>query len=323
MMPASRSRPVGGKGHNMTNLQALHDNPNTMVMGVLNITEDSFSDGGLWLDPDAAVRHGRDMMAAGADIIDIGAESTRPGAKRVSEADELARITGAVKALMPANPVLSIDTTRASVAAAALEEGAQIINDVSGGTLDAELPHVVADHDCLYIVQHWRGWLAGSKGATPDMDTSVYEHGVLKDVYDEVMHQVDGVLAVGVQPERIVIDPGLGFSKPGIEHNLPLLVGLDTFRASGYPVLIGQSRKRFIGAMLTDAGYQAPAENSAAANDVTAPSGLTLDLEAKDNVTAALSALCAEHGAWAVRVHDVPRSRAAVIAGNIWRAYSK
>ena len=121
----------------MTDLQALHDATHTMVMGVLNITEDSFSDGGLWLDPAKAAQHGRDMMAAGADIIDIGAESTRPGAKRVSEADELARITGAVKTLIPAGAVLSIDTTRASVAAAALSEGAQIINDVSGGTLDA------------------------------------------------------------------------------------------------------------------------------------------------------------------------------------------
>jgi len=309
----------------MTDLQALHDATHTMVMGVLNITEDSFSDGGLWLDPAKAAQHGRDMMAAGADIIDIGAESTRPGAKRVSEADELARITGAVKTLIPAEAdelaritgavktlipagaVLSIDTTRASVAAAALSEGAQIINDVSGGTLDAELPHVVADHDCLYIVQHWRGWLVGSKGANPDQDTSVYEHGVLTDVHDELMRQVDGVLAAGVKPERIIIDPGLGFSKPGIEHNLPLLTGLETFRATGYPVLIGQSRKRFISAMLTGAG-------------TAGADGLTM--AQRDDVTAALSALSAEHGAWAVRVHDVAKSRAAVIAGNTWREYA-
>ena len=274
----------------MTDLQALHDSTHTMVMGVLNITEDSSSDGGLWLDPAKAAQHGRDMMAAGADIIDIGAESTRPGAKRVSEADELARITGAVKTLIPAGAILSIDTTRASVAAAALSEGAQIINDVSGGTLDAELPHVVADHDCLYIVQHWRGWLAGSKGANPDQDTSVYEHGVLTDVHDELMRQVDGVLAAGVKPERIIIDPGLGFSKPGIEHNLPLLTGLETFRATGYPVLIGQSRKRFISAMLTGAG-------TAGADGPT--------MAQRDDVTAALSALSA-----------------AVIAGNTWREYA-
>lgn len=294
-------------------LQALHDSQNTMVMGVLNITEDSFSDGGLWLDPAAAARHGRDMMAAGADIIDIGAESTRPGAKRVPEADELKRITGAVQSLREVGAVMSIDTTRASVAAAALEEGAQIINDVSGGTLDAELPHVVADHDCLYIVQHWRGWLAGSAGATPDMDTSFYEHGVLKDVYDELMRQVDGVLEAGVRPERIVIDPGLGFSKPTVAHNLPLMTGLHTFKASGYPVLIGQSRKRYIGEMLADAGYVDSAEQS----------GMVLDMTAKDNATAAFSALCAEHGAWAVRVHDVARSRAAVVTGNVWRSYAQ
>ena len=288
----------------MTDLQALHDATHTMVMGVLNITEDSFSDGGLWLDPAKAAQHGRDMMAAGADIIDIGAESTRPGAKRVSEADELARITGAVKTLIPAGAVLSIDTTRASVAAAALSEGAQIINDVSGGTLDAELPHVVADHDCLYIVQHWRGWLAGAAGNVPDADTSRYEHGVVNDVYDELMRQVDAVLEAGVQAEQVIIDPGLGFSKPGVEHNLPSLAALDRFNAAGYPVLIGASRKRFVGSLLAGAGVTEP------------------DMASKDNATAAISALCAEHGVWAVRVHDVAKSRDAVAVGNAWREYA-
>ena len=197
-------------------MKAIHDSQRTLVMGVLNITEDSFSDGGLWLAPEAAKAHGEAMMKAGADIIDIGAESTRPGAKRVSEADEKARVLGAVDALIPEGAVLSIDTTRASVALAALEHGAQIINDVSGGQLDRELPHVVADHsDCLYIVQHWRGWLAGAAGNVPDADTSRYEHGVVNDVYDELMRQVDAVLEAGVQAEQVIIDPGLGFSKPG------------------------------------------------------------------------------------------------------------
>ena len=285
-------------------LKALHDVDHTLVMGVLNITEDSFSDGGLWLDPVSAARHGRDMVKAGADIVDIGAESTRPGAKRVSEPDERARVTGAVSVLAPAGVTLSIDTTRASVAAAALEGGAEIINDVSGGTLDKDLPHVVAEHDCLYIVQHWRGWLAGAKGGTPDADTSHYEHGVLADVHDELMHQVDAVLAAGVDPARIIIDPGLGFSKPGIEHNLPLLAGLRVFQKEGYPVLIGASRKRFVSAVLGEAGMTEP----------------SMDL--RDDATAAISALCAEHGAWAVRVHDVPRSRAAVAVGNVWRRYA-
>lgn len=286
-------------------MKAIHDSQRTLVMGVLNITEDSFSDGGLWLAPEAAKAHGEAMMKAGADIIDIGAESTRPGgAKRVSEADEKARVLGAVDALIPEGAVLSIDTTRASVALAALEHGAQIINDVSGGRLDRDLPHVVADHDCLYIVQHWRGWLAGSKGgAAPDADTSHYEHDVLKDVYDELMSQVDAVLKAGVAPERVIIDPGLGFSKPGIEHNLPLLVGLDLFKRSGYPVLIGASRKRFVSAALNDAGIGEPT------------------MDDRDNATAALSALCAEHGAWAVRVHDVRRSRAALTIGSLWRQY--
>ena len=289
-------------------MKAIHDSQRTLVMGVLNITEDSFSDGGLWLAPEAAKAHAEAMMKAGADIIDIGAESTRPGAKRVSEADEKARVLGAVDALIPEGAVLSIDTTRASVALAALEHGAQIINDVSGGQLDRELPHVVADHsDCLYIVQHWRGWLAGAAGNVPDADTSRYEHGVVNDVYDELMRQVDAVLEAGVQAEQVIIDPGLGFSKPGIEHNLPLLTGLETFRATGYPVLIGQSRKRFISAMLTGAG-------TAGADGPT--------MAQRDDVTAALSALSAEHGAWAVRVHDVAKSRAAVIAGNTWREYA-
>lgn len=286
-------------------MKAIHDNTHTLVMGVLNITEDSFSDGGLWLDPAKAKAHGEAMMKAGADIIDIGAESTRPGAKRVSEEDEQTRVLGAVDALISEGAVLSIDTTRASVARMALEHGAQIINDVSGGRLDREVPHVVAEHaESLYIVQHWRGWLAGSAGDVPDADTSVYANGVVDDVYDELMKQVDDVLQAGVSPSQIIIDPGLGFSKPSVEHNFPLMVALERFNATGYPVLIGASRKRFVGAALTDAGIDEP------------------DMDSKDNATAAISALCAEHGAWAVRVHDVEKSRDAVAIGNAWRAFA-
>ena len=286
-------------------MKAIHDSDRTLVMGVLNITEDSFSDGGLWLDPAKAKAHGEAMMKDGADIIDIGAESTRPGAKRVSEEDEQTRVRGAVDALIPEGAVLSIDTTRASVARMALEHGAQIINDVSGGRLDREVPHVVAEHaESLYIVQHWRGWLAGSAGDVPDADTSVYANGVVDDVYDELMKQVDDVLQAGVSPSQIIIDPGLGFSKPSVEHNFPLMVALERFNATGYPVLIGASRKRFVGAALADAGIDEP------------------DMDSKDNATAAISALCAEHGAWAVRVHDVEKSRDAVAIGNAWRAFA-
>ena len=289
-------------------MKAIHDSDRTLVMGVLNITEDSFSDGGLWLNPANAKAHGEAMMKDGADIIDIGAESTRPGvpgAKRVSEEDEQTRVLGAVDALIPEGAVLSIDTKRASVARMALEHGAQIINDVSGGRLDREVPHVVAEHsESLYIVQHWRGWLAGAAGNVPDADTSRYEHGVVNDVYDELMRQVDAVLEAGVQAEQVIIDPGLGFSKPGVEHNLPILAALDRFNAAGYPVLIGASRKRFVGSLLAGAGVTEP------------------DMASKDNATAAISALCAEHGVWAVRVHDVAKSRDAVAVGNAWREYA-
>lgn len=286
-------------------MKSIHDSDRTLVMGVLNITEDSFSDGGLWLDPANAKAHGEAMMKDGADIIDIGAESTRPGAKRVSEEDEQTRILGAVDALIPEGAVLSIDTTRASVARMALEHGAQIINDVSGGQLDRDVPHAVAEHtESLYIVQHWRGWLAGSAGNVPDADTSVYANGVVNDVYDELMKQVDDVLHAGVAPSQIIIDPGLGFSKPSVEHNFPLMVALERFNSTGYPVLIGASRKRFVGAALADAGIDEP------------------DMDSKDNATAAISALCAEHGVWAVRVHDVAKSRDAVAIGNAWRAFA-
>lgn len=287
-------------------MKAIHDSDRTLVMGVLNITEDSFSDGGLWLDPAKAKAHGEAMMKDGADIIDIGAESTRPGgAKRVSEEDEQTRVLGAVDALIPEGAVLSIDTTRASVARMALEHGAQIINDVSGGRLDREVPHVVAEHsESLYIVQHWRGWLAGSAGDVPDADTSVYANGVVDDVYDELMKQVDDVLQAGVSPSQIIIDPGLGFSKPSVEHNFPLMTALERFNATGYPVLTGASRKRFVGAALADAGIDKP------------------NMDSKDNATAAISALCAEHGVWAVRVHDVEKSRDAVAIGNAWRAFA-
>ena len=287
-------------------MKAIRDSTHTLVMGVLNITEDSFSDGGLWLDPAKAKAHGEAMMKAGADIIDIGAESTRPGgAKRVSEEDEQTRVLGAVDALISEGAVLSIDTTRASVARMALEHGAQIINDVSGGRLDREVPHVVAEHaESLYIVQHWRGWLAGSAGDVPDADTSVYANGVVDDVYDELMKQVDDVLQAGVSPSQIIIDPGLGFSKPSVEHNFPLMTALERFNATGYPVLIGASRKRFVGAALADAGIDKP------------------NMDSKDNATAAISALCAEYGVWAVRVHDVEKSRDAVAIGNAWRAFA-
>ncbi|WP_418968991.1 dihydropteroate synthase [Alloscardovia omnicolens] len=272
-------------------LHALLHADRTLVMGVLNITEDSFSDGGLYLEPDKAVAHAQRMIEQGADIIDIGAESTRPGAVRVPEEVEKQRVVGAVAALAQAYPHigLSVDTTRSSVAAAAIEAGAHIINDVSGGQLDADIMRVVAESDCLYIVQHWRAWLDGEG----EKKTTTYEHGVTDDVYVELEQQVTAVLDAGVPQERIIIDPGLGFSKPTIEHNLPLVMGIRFLSCMGYPVLIGASRKRFIGQIVEQSGQ---ADTQAA----------------RDDVTAQLSVLAAAQGAWAVRVHDVPRNRMAV-----------
>lgn len=290
---------------NAEQLQALRKAPHTLVMGILNITEDSFSDGGLWLDASAAAEHGRILAREGADIIDIGAESTRPGAVRVPEDVERSRIVTAVRNLRDLDIPLSIDTTRASVAEAALDEGAAIINDVSGGRLDPAIPALVAHRECLYIVQHWRQWLTGGSNGVHDSNSAEYEHGVVTDVYSELMQQVEAVRAAGVAREKIIIDPGLGFSKPGVDLNLPLMTHLSRFQASGYPVLIGASRKRFITALLESQGGP----------------GITNDR--LDGVTAALSALCALNGAWAVRVHNVAASRDAITAGRAWSEWSE
>lgn len=263
----------------------------TLVMGVLNITEDSFSDGGRYLEADKAFAHAQLMIEQGADIIDIGAESTRPGAVRVPEETEKERVVTAVRAVTEHYPqiAVSVDTTRASVAQAALEAGAHIINDVSGGQLDPDIARVVANSDCLYIVQHWRAWLDG-EGETKTTD---YEHGVVRDTYDELLEQVRAVEASGMPSERIIIDPGLGFSKPTIAHNMPLVNQTHVFASMGYPVLIGASRKRFVAQLVQRAGLS--------------------DSEAvRDDVTASLTVVAAQQGAWAVRVHDVPRNRLAV-----------
>lgn len=312
-------------------LSSLRNSSHTMVMGVLNITEDSFSDGGLWLEASAAAEHGRQMVREGASIIDIGAESTRPGAVRVEEETEKARIVTAVNNLVGLGVPLSIDTTRASVASAALDAGALIINDVSGGQLDPEIPKVVAERGCLYVVQHWRGWLSGGKGGVPDAASSQYATGVVTEVHSELMRQVEAVLAAGVAPEQIILDPGLGFSKPGIALNIPLIKSLRELKNEGYPVLIGASRKRFITGILENettpvAGVLERAD--AVASEAESESELesarvgisaaAVTTERKDTVTAVLSAFCALEGAWAVRVHDVQKSVDALAAARAW-----
>ncbi|MEU6466962.1 dihydropteroate synthase [Streptomyces sp. NPDC046976] len=256
------------------------------VMGVVNVTPDSFSDGGRWFDTTAAVKHGLDLVAEGADLVDVGGESTRPGATRVDEDEELRRVVPVVRGLASEGVVVSVDTMRASVAARSLAAGAALVNDVSGGLADPEMIPVVADAEAPFIVMHWRGLLEGAA-----------VHGVYDDVVGEVVDElrarVDAVLAGGIAPDRIVVDPGLGFSKEA-EHDLALLAHLDRLTALGHPLLVAASRKRFLGRVLAG------------------PEGAPPPARERDAATAAVSALAAQAGAWAVRVHEVRATADAV-----------
>lgn len=256
------------------------------VMGVVNVTPDSFSDGGRWFDTAAAVKHGLDLVSEGADLVDVGGESTRPGATRVDEAEELRRVIPVVRGLASEGVVVSVDTMRASVAAQSLAAGAALVNDVSGGLADPAMIPAVADAGAPFVVMHWRGFLEGGnvKG--------VYED-VVTEVVDELHARVEAVLAGGIAPDRIVIDPGLGFSKEA-EHDLVLLAHLDRLRALGHPLLVAASRKRFLGRVLAG------------------PAGAPPPARERDAATAAVSALAAHSGAWAVRVHEVRATADAV-----------
>ncbi len=255
-------------------------------MGIVNVTPDSFSDGGRWADPAAAAAHGRELIAAGADLIDVGGESTRPGAQRIDEATEHSRVLPVVAELAAAGIPVSIDTMRASTAAAAVAAGACLVNDVSGGLADPEMLSAVAETSAGYIAMHWRAHSA-------EMDSwSHYSEDVVADVSSELADRVAAAQAAGVSADRIVIDPGLGFAKEPA-HNWALLRGLPRLCAMGYPVLVGASRKRFLGELLAEGAQQRP-------------------MPQRDDATDALSALAAADGAWAVRVHDVRGSADAV-----------
>ncbi|MFF5146588.1 dihydropteroate synthase [Streptomyces sp. NPDC013157] len=256
------------------------------VMGVVNVTPDSFSDGGRWFDTTAAVKHGLDLGAQGADLVDVGGESTRPGATRVDEDEELRRVIPVVRGLASEGVVVSVDTVRASVARQALAAGAALVNDVSGGLADPDMIPVVADSGAPFVVMHWRGFLEGGnvKGVYAD---------VVGEVLDELHARVDAVLAGGISPDRIVVDPGLGFSKNS-EHDLTLLAHLDRLHALGRPLLVAASRKRFLGRVLAG------------------PEGAPPPARERDAATAAVSALAAHAGAWAVRVHEVRATADAV-----------
>lgn len=270
-------------------------NPAPMqVMGVLNITNDSFSDGGRFLSPEGAVEHGLAMAAEGAGIIDVGGESTRPGATRVDARVETSRVVPVVKELAAQGITVSIDTMRADVARVALDNGARIVNDVSGGRADAAMAPLVAEAGVQWVLMHWR----------PDSAQHPHEVPAYRDVVAEVradlLASVDDAVSVGVDPAKLMIDPGLGFAKTG-QHNWALLHGLPELVATGVPVLLGASRKRFLGSLLAG------------------PDGATRPPDGRETATAVITALAALHGAWGVRVHDVRASVDALKVVQAWQ----
>jgi dihydropteroate synthase len=262
------------------------------VVGVLNVTPDSFSDGGRYFDLEDAVTHGIAMRERGADVIDVGGESTRPGARRVAPEVEAARVVPVIGELSAHGVPTSIDTMRATVAQAALAAGATVVNDVSGGLGDERMAHVVADADVPWILMHWRGH-------SRHMDAMASYTDVVCDVRDELSARVDAAIAAGVSADALVLDPGLGFAKTHA-HNWSLLHRLDVFVAMGFPVLVGASRKRFLGALLADktSGQRPP--------------------DGREVATAAVSALAATAGVWGVRVHDVAGSLDAIAVAQAW-----
>ncbi|MFD0685857.1 dihydropteroate synthase [Actinomadura fibrosa] len=265
-------------------------------MGVVNVTPDSFSDGGAWFDQEKAIRHGLDLVAEGADIVDVGGESTRPGAQRVSLEEELRRVVPVIEALSAEDVPVSVDTMRAEVAEAAVAAGARLVNDVSGGLADPDMPRVVAAARVPYVVMHWRGH-------SHDMQTRAVYADVVREVREELLHRVSAVLDEGVDPSLIVLDPGLGFAKsPKAGHNWALLAHLDALTSTGYPVLVGASRKSFLTSLLAE------------------PDGTRRPFAECDDATVATTALAAAEGAWCVRVHRVRANVDAVRVAAAFRA---
>lgn len=266
-----------------------------LVMGIVNVTEDSFSDGGRYIETDRAIEHARRLVAEGADIIDIGGESTRPGAVRVDAEDERNRVVPVIQALREEGIHTSVDTMRASVAAAAAEAGVSMINDVSGGLADADMFSVMADAAIPVCLMHWKTVQFGDAAGRAD-------HGgnVVTDVHETLDDLVTRALAVGVAKDQIVLDPGLGFAKSR-EDNWSLLNALPEFIGGEFPVLVGASRKRFLAGVRRERGLEVTPVDA-------------------DPATAAVTAISAHMGAWGVRVHNVPVSRDAVDVAAHWRS---
>jgi dihydropteroate synthase len=258
------------------------------IVGVLNVTPDSFSDGGRYTNLDDAVAHALQMRAEGADLIDVGGESTRPGADRVAADEEIRRVLPVIRALAAEHVPLSIDTYRASVASAALDAGATVVNDVSGGLGDPDMAAVVRAAGCPWILMHWRGH-------SSTMQQLARYDDVVRDVRAELCARVDAAVAAGVSADRLLIDPGLGFAKTA-EHNWALLRALPRFVDTGLPVLVAASRKSFLGRLLA------------------AADGTPRDVAEREDATTALTGYCALQGVWGVRVHAVRPSVDAALA---------
>jgi dihydropteroate synthase len=274
----------------------LPDPGRCLVMGVVNVTPDSFSDGGAWFESKAAVAHGLQLAAEGADIVDVGGESTRPGAERIDEQEELRRVAPVISELARAGLTVSVDTTRAAVAEFALGAGARMVNDVSGGRSDPGLPRLVAEAGVPYAIMH-------SRGPSRDMQERAVYGDVVREVRDELRQRVDAVTAAGIDRSAIILDPGIGFAKLP-RHNWTILARLREISCLGgespFPVLVGASRKSFLGSLLPDAdGEPRPAAQ-------------------RDDATVAVSALVAAAGAWCVRVHAVSGNADAVRVAARW-----
>nr|WP_144206547.1 dihydropteroate synthase [Mycobacterium tilburgii] len=263
------------------------------VVGVVNVTDDSFSDGGRYLCADSAVAHGLALAADGAGIIDVGGESTRPGAIRIDPRVESARIAPVVKGLAAHGLTVSIDTMHAEVARVALENGARIVNDVSGRRADPAMAPLVAEAGVPWVLMHWRSVSADHPHRAP------HYRDVVADVRAELLAGVDDAVAAGVDLAKLIIDPGLGFAKTG-QQNWALLHGLPELVATGIPVLLGASRKRFLGTLLAG------------------PDGSPRPPDGRETATAVISALAALHGVWGVRVHDVRASVDALKVVGAW-----
>ncbi len=266
----------------------------TLVMGVINVTPDSFSDGGRWFEPPAAIAHGRQLLAEGADLLDVGGESTRPGAGRVPVEEEESRVLPVVRALADDGAFVSVDTTRARVAARALDAGARLVNDVSGGRGDPAMAPLIARAAVPYVCMH-------SRGTSKVMDGLAAYDDIVADVRTELSLRWAALRAAGVRDDQVILDPGLGFAKTSAA-NWSLLAGLGDIMALGRPVLVGASRKRFLGALLAG------------------PDGAPAGPGGRDAATAAVSALAAAAGAWCVRVHAARAGADAVRVAAAWSA---